>query len=207
MVADYNWNELYETSTTTFTTDLVDEIIQQYGIPCYYLPRENVNLDEIFGQDDLSKYESAFSLYLLPENPGFYNGGGDLFGKFGFQAMDTMTMYVEINRFQTTTSETTPLEDDLIYIPVSNSWFQVSFTDDEGAAEGQNFFYANGVLSAFKIEIQKYQYGHETITASAVASYIPDNENQTNTDNDAIDEFEKENTLIDDFDDILDENL
>jgi len=204
-MADYNLNELYDTETTELTSDLVDELCQEYGIPCYYLKKTNVNLDRVFGSDDLQKYESATNILLLPENPSFFGGSGDIFGKFGIEGFDSMTMFIEINRFQTEISKTTPETDDILYIPVFNSWYQVTFDDDEGDDNSDALFYANGELSAFKINLMKYEYSHEDITATAVASYLPDYENQTNDDNDVIDSVEQEDMVIDDFDDIFED--
>lgn len=204
-MADYNVNELYDSAMVTLTSDLVDELVQQHGIPAYYLKKTNVNLDKIFGSDNLQKYENAVSLYLLPENPAYFGGTGDLFGKFGFEQFDSMTMFCEISRFQSEVGETTPKEDDLVYIPVFSAWFQVTYQDDEGSTDDDTLFYENGELSAFKINLMKFEYSHEDITATAVSSYVPDTENQTDTDNTEIDNEELEDMVIDDFDSILDE--
>ncbi|HPB34689.1 MAG TPA: hypothetical protein PLW61_08010, partial [Caldisericia bacterium] len=126
-----NFNNFGDTRPTDLTSFMIDEIVQLYGVPTYYLKKSLVNLDRIFGEDSLNKFEHAVELYLLPENPEQYGGSGDNLGNFGFEINDTVQMIVEMERFKTTVGENQPSEDDLVYIPTFQRWFQVSFTADD----------------------------------------------------------------------------
>jgi len=202
-----NFNNFNSDIETQLTSDLSDEIIQLYGIRCQYLPKTSVNLDKIFGEDDLRKFESAFELYLLPDTPESFQGGGDIFGGFGLEILDTMKMYVEISRFQTTTSETQPLEGDLVYIPIFDSWFEITYMDSEGNGSSSSVFYWNGELAVFTLNLMKLQYSHETISTGVdeIDDNLPADSNQTDRDNDEVEEEYVKNGLEDEFEDLLNE--
>lgn len=97
-----NLNEFNTAVEIENTHLLQDELIQLSGIPTYYLKKSNVNLDRIFGEDNMMKYQDAVELYLLPDDPSMFGGSGDLFSKFGLEAIDTMVMFVEERRFLNT---------------------------------------------------------------------------------------------------------
>ena len=200
-----NFNNFGDTRPTDLTSFMIDEIVQLYGVPTYYLKKSLVNLDRIFGEDSLNKFEHAVELYLLPENPEQYGGTGDTFGNFGFEIADTMTMIVEMNRFNDTVGQLKPSEDDLVYIPIFDSWFQVSFMDDERGSNNSIPFFWNGKNGAYQIDLLKFQYSHERIATgvAVVDDNIPNANNQIIKDNDNIDTEELNKNLLDEFDELI----
>ena len=60
-------NFLNYENTQNLQDMLVAESIQMRGIECYYLPREFVNPDLLFGEDPRSKFNKAwkFASYLI----------------------------------------------------------------------------------------------------------------------------------------------
>lgn len=199
-----NLNDFNNPKVTGLTSFMIDEIVQQRGVPTYYLKKSLVNLDRIFGEDSLNKFENAVELYLLPENPEQYGGTGDRLGNFGFEIMDTIQMIVEMERFKTTVGENAPMEDDLVYIPIFSRWFQVSFQADDRGNNTVPFFW-NGKNGAFQIDLLNFQYSHERIATgvSDVDNNLPDSTNQLVTDNDNIEESVKGQSLLDEFDKLM----
>jgi len=200
-----NLNEFTTQKEKDFTSELQNELVQLSGVPCYYLKKTNVNLDKIFGEDDLTKYEDAVEIYLLPDDPSTFSGAGDMFAQFGMTAIDNMTMYSEIGNFQTVTGLSQPVEKDLVYIPIFNSWYEIGYMDDEGGSNSRNTFFWNGVVACFTIELTKYIHSHETISTSVaeVDDNIPETDNQIDTDNTTVSDYERENALNDEFDEML----
>ncbi len=198
-----NFNNFNDVRPTDLTSFLSNEIIQSFGVPVYYLRKTLANLDRIFGDDDLQKYENAVELSLLPENPSSFGGSGENFGNLGLDIVETMTMFSEISNFQTITGLYKPEAHDLVYIPIFNDWFEITYTDNDSE---DGVFYWNGKVACFTIELLKFQYSHETITTGVaeVDNNAPDETQQTVTDNDIInDEYEK-NGLLDEFERLLD---
>lgn len=200
-----NFNNLDCIEERQFTSDTIDELVQLYGIPCKYLKKTDVNIDRIFGEDNLKKFENCVDIYLLPENPKQFEGRGDVFGKLGFNELNIMTMFVEIQRFKTTVGKDAPDEDDLVFIPIFGSWFQISFNKDRAIDGDTNTFFWNGVVAAFRIDLFKYQFSGERISTTdpTIEANKPTDTNQIVTDNDTVNNEEKKESLIDEFDELL----
>lgn len=199
-----NFNNFGDTRPTDLTSFMIDEIVQLYGVPTYYLKKSLVNLDRIFGEDSLNKFENAVELLLLPENPEQYGGSGENLGNFGFEINDTVQMIVEMERFKTTVGENQPSEDDLVYIPTFQRWFQVSFTAYDRGNNTVPFFW-NGKNGAFQIDLLTFQYSHERIATGVevVDDNLPITSNQIIKDNDNIDTEELNKNLLDEFDELI----
>ena len=60
MATNHYFNH-YGTNTADqrLTENLIVESIKVYGIDVYYMPRETVNMDSIFGEDRLSEFKDA----------------------------------------------------------------------------------------------------------------------------------------------------
>lgn len=199
-----NFNNLGDALEIAVTRNCIDEVCQLYGLPVYYLSKTHVNKSEFFGEDDMTKYPNAVEIYLLPQNPREFEGGGQIVAKFNLQELYTITMFTEMNRFLAVVGKSAPDNDDLVYIPTMSKWFQVTYsdTDDPDCA-----FFWNGQLQAYKINLMKYQYSHESITSTTITalspSVLPTTTNSSTTDKTNIDNTKE--MIIDEFDKLLDE--
>ena len=111
--------------------DIVIESLKMYGQDLYYLPRDIVNEDVIFGDDVTSRFNSSYKVEMYVENVEGFDGEGDLFTKFGIEIRDQATFVVSRRRWEQTVrrydNEITtqrPAEGDLLYLPLSKSLFQ-----------------------------------------------------------------------------------
>ena len=64
--------------------DLIIEALKIYGQDVYYLPRELVNRDVIFGDDSVSRFENAYKIEMYIENFVGYNPENDTHGTMYF---------------------------------------------------------------------------------------------------------------------------
>ena len=127
--------------------DLITESIKIYGVECMYMPRTLVNEDLLFGEDRLSKFETAYPIEMYIKSVDGFEGEGDFLSKFNIQIRDEMVLTVSQRRFSEelqvsdTTDETArPVEGDLIYFPLNNKVFEVKFVEHE------SIFYQMGGL-------------------------------------------------------------
>lgn len=150
--------ELYE--------DLIIESLKIYGQDVYYMPREMVNKDAIFQDDNVSRFDDAYKLEMYIENTEGFDGEGDLFTKFGVEIRDAATFIVSRRRFLSTVSKYEqkqeyggafyrPREGDLISLPLSNSIFEITKVEDESP------FYQLKDLPVFKIRAELFEYNDE----------------------------------------------
>ena len=94
------------TSEKNLYRDLVTEAIQIYGHDVYYLDRNLVAEDTIFGEDSLSKFNSQHLIEMYMEDAsGGFAGERELMTQFGLQNLSEATFVVPKNRFETMDSQ------------------------------------------------------------------------------------------------------
>tara|TARA_S200002703_G_scaffold137653_1_gene127524 strand:- start:5237 stop:6139 length:903 start_codon:yes stop_codon:yes gene_type:complete len=144
--------------------DIVIESLKMYGQDVYYLPRDIVNEDRVFGDDVPSRFNSSYKVEMYIENTEGFDGEGDLFTKFGVEIRDQATFVVArrrwtttVNRFDNDINSERPREGDLVYLPLSNSMFQIM------AVEHEQPFYQLSNLSVYKLRAELFEYNDEDL--------------------------------------------
>ena len=146
--------------------DLTIEALQFYGQDVYYLPREIVNKDKVFLDDVPSRFSSKYKIEMYIENTEGFDGEGDLFTKFGVELRDQATFVVARKRWKqligNNLSEKNfrPREGDLIYLPLSQSIFQI------GKVETETPFYQLSQLPTFRMQCELFEYNDEDFDTS-----------------------------------------
>ena len=133
------------TSEQLLVEDLVIEAMQIHGMDVYYLPRTSGDSEDmLYGEDTLRRYTTAYSLEMYLENVTGMDGEGDFMSKFGLEIRDELTLLVSRRRFKYTTGASNlirPREGDLIYIPLIQNFFEITFVEHEN---DQAMFYTLG---------------------------------------------------------------
>ena len=144
--------------------DIIIESLKIYGQDVYYLPRDIINEDKILGEDVPSRFNSAYKVEMYIENTEGFDGEGDLFSKFGVEIRDQATFVVARKRWGQTVSRydneiqaIRPLEGDVIYLPLSNSMFQIM------AVEHEQPFYQLSNLPTYKLRCELFEYSDEDL--------------------------------------------
>lgn len=160
--------------------DLIIESLGIYGQDVYYIPRTIVNRDSILNEDPASTFDDAFLMEMYIENAEGFEGEGDLYSKFGLQIKDTATFIVSRRRwddrvgpFSSQVENPKPMEGDLVFLPMTNSFFEINFVEDEQP------FYQLSNLPVYKLECSLFEYNDEDFetgvesidTATAKAAY------------------------------------
>lgn len=139
--------------------DLVDENIAAGGVNVMYLPKDQINLDELFGESTIAEYKKGFEIEMYISNVTGFNGDGDLFSKFGLGANDEATLLVSVRRFEVEGKDyglKKPLEEDLIYMPLSSSMWRIRKVkqDEQYFQFGRNY--------TWRLEVGLFNPTHET---------------------------------------------
>ena len=79
--------------------DLTIESIKVYGHNVKYMPKSIQEIDHLFGEDKLLKYETAADVEMYVKNVEGFEGEGDFMSKFGLQINDQLTLTVARKRF------------------------------------------------------------------------------------------------------------
>ena len=144
--------------------DIVIEALKTYGQDVYYLPRDIVNEDKILGDDPVSSFNSSYKVEMYIENTEGFDGEGDLFTRFGVEIRDEATFIVSRRRWEQTVqrydneipnTQVRPNEGDVIFLPLSKSFFQISHVEHEQP------FYQLSNLPVYKLRCQLFEYTGE----------------------------------------------
>ena len=118
--------------------DLIIEQLRIYGQDCYYIPRNMVSEDKVFGEDSLSKFEDAYMLEMYVDNVDGYEGEKELMSKFGLDIQDDATFTVARRRWEQFVTvdnnivvSSRPNEGDLVYWPKGSKLFEITFVDHD----------------------------------------------------------------------------
>jgi hypothetical protein len=143
---------------------LIIESIKIYGFDTYYLPRTEVARDNLFLEDPASKFQNAIPLEMYLENVDGFAGESTIMSKFGLESRDSATFVVARMRWEDLIGKgrsnslvlpNRPAEGDLIYLPLTNSYFEIKKVD------AHNPFFQLGKLYVYKLECELYQYSSE----------------------------------------------
>lgn len=143
---------------------MIIECIRFYGFDILYLPHTQVDVDRIFLEDTLKKYENAIPLEAYLERVDGYGGDGELMQKFGIEIRDTATFVVARSRWESVIGQgrgsvlqlpNRPAEGDILYMPLTKSYFEIK------RVESHDPFYQLGKLYVYKLQCELIQYSSE----------------------------------------------
>ena len=138
--------------------DLVIESLKIYGQDCFYLPRTIVTRDDVLGEASNSKFDDAYIIEAYIEGTEGFEGSGDLYSKFGLEVRDEVNFVISRkvwNRYIGFDGEERPKEGDLIFLPLSNKFFEVMFVEHEQP------FYQLSNLPVYRLQCALYEYNDE----------------------------------------------
>ena len=152
------------TSEQRLLENLIIESMRIYGIDAYYCPRKLMKKDVLFGEDVLSQFNDAMPIEMYIKNVSGYGSDVDFASKYGLQIRDRATFVIARQRWTDMIANRglgilseRPAEGDLIYIPMTNSLFEIKF------AEHENPFYQLGHLYVWELECELFVYSSEKL--------------------------------------------
>lgn len=152
------------TSEQNLYEDLIIECLKIYGFDVFYLPRDTVYQDGIFNEDAASTFTSSYPIEMYLSNVDGFQGEGDLLSKFGVEIRDTATFIVSRRRWDHVVGRTgntqltnRPAEGDLLYFPLTNSYFEIR------KVESMDPFFQVGKLFVYTLQCELFQYSSEII--------------------------------------------
>jgi hypothetical protein len=144
--------------------DIVIESLKMYGQDVYYLPRTVVSEDTILNEDIKSVFSDAYIIEMYIANIDGFEGDGNLLSKFGVEIRDQANFIVSKRRWEqyvgyhnNDVEYHRPAEGDLIYLPLSQSLFEIRFVEHESP------FYQLSNLPTYTLQCELFEYSGETI--------------------------------------------
>lgn len=144
--------------------DLIIECLKIYGFDVYYIPRNTVFQDEILKEDVLNNFNMYYPLEMYLSDIQGFEGEGDLLSKFGVEIRDTANFIVSRRRWDQaigrdgyTQLTNRPTEGDLLYFPLTKSFFEIR------RVEATDPFFQLGKLYVYVLQCELFQYSSERI--------------------------------------------
>ena len=142
--------------------DLVIESLKIFGQDVYYIPRTLVNRDNVLNEDPASKFDDAYLIEAYLENVDGFEGQGDLYSKFGLEIRDEATFVLSrrqwekiVGIFSSDLVNPRPQEGDVIFLPMTNSFFEISYVEDDSP------FYQLSNLPVYRLNCSLFEYSDE----------------------------------------------
>lgn len=127
----------------------------------WYCPRVVTAKDEIFGEDALSEYNSAYYLDVYVKNYDAYEGDGQFLSKFNLEIRDQVTLTIAVRTFsnevQRYNTQLRPFEGDLIYMPVVDRVFIIKYVNQTA------IFYQLGKIQMYDLVCEMYEHSGEKL--------------------------------------------
>ena len=151
----------------------------------YYIPRESRGeIDYLYGEDPIKKFTNAYLIEMYMSDFTGMEGDGDLISKFGLEIHDETTLLVSRRRFKYTVPTnlcTRPREGDLIYIPLVQNFFEITFVEHEnnqammytlGRGRGGNVYLYALKMKQFVFSEEKIDTGVDEVDEQIKDSYF-----------------------------------
>lgn len=154
------------TSEQLLVEDLVIESMQIHGMDVFYLKRTSRDVEDgLYGEDTLKEYRYAYPIEMYLENVTGMDGEGDFISKFGLEIRDELTMLVARRRFASTVALSRPREGDLLYIPLVQNFFEITFVEHEN---DQAMFHTlgrgrGGNVYLYALKLKQFVFSEEII--------------------------------------------
>ena len=154
------------TSEQLLVEDLVIEAMQIYGMEVFYLPRSSRDqVDFLFGEDTLKQYTEAYTIEMYLEDVTGMEGDGDFISKFGLEIKDEITLLISRRRFAATVPQKRPNEGDLVYVPLVQNFFEITFVEHEN---NQAMYYTLGRgrganVYVYALKMKQFVFSNEIV--------------------------------------------
>lgn len=159
--SNFYFNNFQSSMEQSLIEDLVIESIGIYGHGVFYCPRTLVAKDDIYGEDTISEYKSAYNIDMYIRSFDSYEGDGTFLSKFNLEIRDQMTFTVARRTFNNEVGTQAfidrPQEGDLIFSPMTKRIMVVKYVNN------QAIFYQLGSLQVWDLVCETWEYSNERL--------------------------------------------
>lgn len=144
------------TNEQSLVQGFMTECIEIMGINVKYLPRTEVKTDDLYGEDYLAAFNSAILIEMYVESIDGFEGDDEALAGYGIVIDDEAKFRVSTTRFVAETAKSRPDIGDLIYMPLTNSLFEIKRIVDDDQ------FIPLGAQPSFILVCESFNYSMET---------------------------------------------
>lgn len=161
MSTNFYFNNFNNSQEQILIENLVLESIKIYGHDVVYCPRTLVAKDDIYEEDTISEYNSAYEIDMYIRSYESYEGDGQFLSKFGLEIRDQVTFTVSVRNFMDEVASLEmidrPQEGDLIYLPMADRLMYVKYVNKTPV------FYQMGAIQMYDLVCEMFEYSSEKL--------------------------------------------
>jgi hypothetical protein len=142
--------------------ELINEVVQIFGIDSSYIPRDSESsIDLFFGDDPTKKFTNSYPIEVYIQSTENFEGG-DLFTKFGYTVSKQVRLLMGSDSFNKQTGGVIgvrPREGDLVWLKNFKILFEIKYVNQD------KFFYTFGNSNFYGYELvcEEFRYNNEKI--------------------------------------------
>lgn len=159
MATNFFFNNFQNSQEQILIEDLIIESIKIYGHDVFFIPRNPVSIDKVYGEDPSREYVHAVPVEMFIKNIEGFAGEGDFLSKFNIQIRDQITFTIARRTFSNEVGQLEfldrPREGDLIFFPLNRKIFEIKFVEHEA------IFYQMGALQTYDLRCELFEYNNE----------------------------------------------
>lgn len=159
--SNFYFNNFENSMEQDLIESLIVESIAIYGHSIFYCPRTLVKKDEIYGEDYLSEYNTAYNTDMYIRSYDAYEGDGSFLSKFNLEIRDQIRFVVANRTFARDVANydtmIRPREGDLIFSPMMKRLFVIKYVDNKPV------FYQMGALQMYELTCEVFEYSNESL--------------------------------------------
>lgn len=198
MSTNFYFNNFTNSMEQNLIEDLVIESIKIYGHDVFYAPKRINAKDEIYGQDSLVSFDTAYPIEMYIRSYDSYEGDGQFLSKFNLEIRDQVTFTIAVRTFldEVGTNEvnyTRPKEGDLIYLPMADRLFAIKYVNKTPV------FYQMGSLQTYDLVAEMFEYSSERLNTGIEAIDNIERDYTLNTTSDKVSSFDLDTQAGDSF--------
>ena len=155
-------------SEQSLVQSLINEQLKMYGVEVHYLPRKYMTEKTVLREVVQSKFDDAYPLEAYVDTFDGYGDNPVILSKFGIEQKNEITLTISRERFEDYLAplmkneeniklSTRPKEGDLIYFPLGDRLFEITFVEHEKP------FYQLQKMYVYTLRCELFRYEDEVI--------------------------------------------
>lgn len=155
MATNKYFNHYHAANEQNLIESMIIESIEVQGLDVAYIPRTQENISVLYNEDPQNVFNTFRVIEMYPASVEGFDGD-QLMTVFGNEFKKSATFVVAKRRFEETFPDLKiPRAGDLIFMPITNTVFEIRFLNVESP------FFEKGKQYVYELKVEAFEYSYE----------------------------------------------
>jgi len=155
MATNKYFNHYHAANEQNLIESMIVESIKVQGLDVAYIPRTQENISVLYNEDPQNVFNTFKVIEMYPASVEGFDGD-QLMTVFGNEFKKSATFVVAKKRFEETFPDfKIPRAGDLIFMPITNTVFEIRFLNVESP------FFEKGKQYIYELKVEAFEYSYE----------------------------------------------